>query len=91
MTPRLMIPGPTDVSEDVLEVMGEPVRAHYGADWVVLHSETIAMLSQIIGTTGKIFMIPGSGSAANDGGAEQRRCATAKRSSSARTAISASG
>lgn len=66
MTLRLMIPGPTDVSETVLEVMGEPVRAHYGADWLVLHRETIAMLRQIIGTTGKIFMIPGSGSAANE-------------------------
>ena len=66
MTLRLMIPGPTDVSESVLAVMGEPVRAHYGAKWVALHNETIGMLRRIIGTTGKIFMVPGSGSAANE-------------------------
>jgi alanine-glyoxylate transaminase / serine-glyoxylate transaminase / serine-pyruvate transaminase len=66
MALRLMIPGPTDVSDSVLAVMGEPVRAHYGAAWLVLHRETIAMLRQIIGTTGKIFMLPGSGSVGND-------------------------
>jgi alanine-glyoxylate transaminase / serine-glyoxylate transaminase / serine-pyruvate transaminase len=66
MLPRLMIPGPTDISDAALEQLGLPVRAHYGPDWTALHRDTIRLLREIIQTSGKIYMIAGSGSTANE-------------------------
>jgi len=66
MALRLMIPGPAEVSKEVLAVMGEPVRAHYGAEWVAIHNETLQLLRQVMGTQGKMFLMGGSGSLAND-------------------------
>ncbi len=66
MLPRLMIPGPTDISAQALEQLGLPVRAHYGPDWTALHRDTIRLLREIIQTSGKIYMIGGSGSTANE-------------------------
>lgn len=63
---KLMIPGPIEVEDEVLEVMGAPVQAHYGDAWVEVHNETIGLLQAIIGTTGKTYMLPGSGSLALD-------------------------
>jgi alanine-glyoxylate transaminase/serine-glyoxylate transaminase/serine-pyruvate transaminase len=63
---KLMIPGPIELENDVLEIMGEPVQAHYGDAWVAVHNETIGLLQQILGTTHKVFMMPGSGSLGND-------------------------
>ena len=63
---KLMIPGPIELEDNVLEVMGEPVQAHYGDDWVAVHNETIGLLQQVFGTTHKVFMLPGSGSLGND-------------------------
>src|SRR5260221_6320066 len=63
---KLMIPGPIEVEDDVLEWMGAPVRVHYGDDWVAIHNETIHLLKQIFKTTGKVFIMPGSGSLAVD-------------------------
>ena len=59
---KLMIPGPIELEDDVLEIMGEPVQAHYGDAWLAVHNETIGLLQQVIGTTHKVFMLPGSGS-----------------------------
>lgn len=63
---KLMIPGPIEVEDEVLEQMGAPIQAHYGDAWVAIHNETIGLLQQVIGTTGKVFMMPGSGSLAGD-------------------------
>ncbi len=62
MRQKLMIPGPIEVEDEVLHWMGEPVRAHYGDEWVAVHNETVSLLQQVIGTRGKVFMLPGSGS-----------------------------
>nr|AIA15473.1 Aminotransferase class-V [uncultured bacterium] len=59
---KLMIPGPIEVEDDVLEWMGSPIQAHYGDQWLAVHNETIALLKQIIGTSGYVYMLPGSGS-----------------------------
>src|SRR5258706_16222622 len=63
---KLMIPGPIEVEDDVLEVMGQPIQSHYGDGWVPIHNETIGLLKQVFETTGKVFMLPGSGSLGND-------------------------
>jgi alanine-glyoxylate transaminase/serine-glyoxylate transaminase/serine-pyruvate transaminase len=57
-----MIPGPIELEDDVLDWMGAPVHAHYGDEWVAVHNETIGLLQKIFATTGKVFMLPGSGS-----------------------------
>jgi len=59
---KLMIPGPIELENEVLEQMGGPNHVHYGDEWVDVHNETIALLQRTFGTTGKVFMMPGSGS-----------------------------
>lgn len=66
MHTRLMIPGPVEVEDAVLDWLGRPVEAHYGDRWVAIHNETIGLLQQVFGTEGKVFMLPGSGSLAAD-------------------------
>lgn len=66
MHTKLLIPGPVEVEDDVLDWLSRPVVAHYGDEWVAAHNETIGLLQQVFGTTGKVFMLPGSGSLAAD-------------------------
>jgi alanine-glyoxylate transaminase/serine-glyoxylate transaminase/serine-pyruvate transaminase len=58
----LMIPGPVEVPEEILEAFsGQPV-AHYGHQWSKLYLETAAGVSNIIACNGRTFLMPGSGS-----------------------------
>jgi alanine-glyoxylate transaminase/serine-glyoxylate transaminase/serine-pyruvate transaminase len=66
MPPRLLIPGPVELEDEVLAVLARPVQAHYGAAWVEAHNETIALLQQVYETRGRVYMLPGSGSLAVD-------------------------
>ncbi len=59
---KLMIPGPVEVEDDLLEQMGGPIQAHYDDAWVAVHNETIGLLQQVMKTSGKVRMLPGSGS-----------------------------
>ena len=70
MTKRytLMIPGPVEVSEEVLREMGAPVVAHYGSDWVEIYQETIGLLKRVFQTEGDLFILVGSGTAGLDAG-----------------------
>jgi len=63
---RLMIPGPIQLRPEVLAEMSRPVIPHYGADWTTYYNETIALLASVFMTNGRIFPIPGSGSAGLD-------------------------
>jgi len=58
----LMIPGPVPVSPEVLDAMGQPVRQHYGPEWLPFYRQFIARLQQLFGTTGSVYPIPASGS-----------------------------
>jgi alanine-glyoxylate transaminase/serine-glyoxylate transaminase/serine-pyruvate transaminase len=64
--PKLMIPGPIDIADDVLQHMGQPIIAHYGADWVPIYQETISLLQYAFNTPGWVIMIPGSGTTGLD-------------------------
>lgn len=64
--PRLLIPGPVDVEEDVLAMLGAPVVPHYGAAWGTMYVELLAMLRKIFRTSGAAYAMPGSGSTALD-------------------------
>ena len=59
---KLMVPGPVEVEQDVLEVMGGPVQLHYGPDGVELYNSTTKMLKPVFGTEGDVFVMVGSGS-----------------------------
>ena len=63
---RLMIPGPVEVSPEVLEEMSRPLVAHYGGEWTAFYNETLELLRQVFGTCGEIVLFPGSGSAGLD-------------------------
>jgi alanine-glyoxylate transaminase/serine-glyoxylate transaminase/serine-pyruvate transaminase len=65
---KLMIPGPVQPDDDVLEAMGRPVQPHYGPQWRDLYNETLAMLRCVFHTQGDVFLLVGSGSAALDAG-----------------------
>ncbi len=57
-----MIPGPVELSQDVLEVFRERPVAHYGPQWRDLYLRTTGDVCRVLGTAGMSFLIPGSGS-----------------------------
>ncbi|MCK5805631.1 MAG: alanine--glyoxylate aminotransferase family protein [Lentisphaeria bacterium] len=63
---QLMIPGPIQLSSDVIEEMVRPMVPHYGTDWTVYYKDTLNLLRRVFRTEGDVFLIPGSGSAALD-------------------------
>jgi len=60
----LMIPGPTEVSEDVRDEIAKPVIPHYGSEWIAIYRETIGLLKEVFRTAGDVFVLVGSSSAA---------------------------
>ena len=63
---RLLIPGPVDVDDDVLQALGAQVTPHYGLDWGAMYVDLLAGLRRIFRTSGSAYAIPGSGSAGTD-------------------------
>jgi aspartate aminotransferase-like enzyme len=58
----LMIPGPVEISEDVLAAYNGQTVAHYGADWAKLYLDTEQRVCRLFGCDGRSFLMPGSGS-----------------------------
>lgn len=63
---KLLIPGPVEVSPEVLAAMGSQVQPHYGADWTKYYNDTLAILKTIFGTQGDVYLMVGSGTCAID-------------------------
>ena len=63
---RLMIPGPADVDDDVLAALAEPVRPHYGSEWLAIYDEAVEHLKQVFGTRNDLLLMAGPGTAALD-------------------------
>ena len=63
---RLMIPGPVDVEDTVLQALAEPVRPHYGDEWLVIYHEVVEHLGRIFGTENDLYLMAGPGTAALD-------------------------
>ena len=61
---RLMIPGPVDVANDVMQLMSFPQIPHYSKEAVALYENCISNLRRIlsIDNNGHIFIMGGSGS-----------------------------
>ncbi len=60
---KLMIPGPVEVSPEVLEPMARPMIPHYERDWAELYAETIDLAKTVFRTEGDLFIATGSGTA----------------------------
>ena len=54
--PRLFIPGPVKVNEDVLQQLARPTLGHRGKEYAQLHGETAEMLKKIFFTDQNVFL-----------------------------------
>ncbi|HUW17829.1 MAG TPA: alanine--glyoxylate aminotransferase family protein [Sedimentisphaerales bacterium] len=60
--PRLFIPGPVKVNDDVLQELARPTLAHRGKEYAQLQAETVDMLKKILFTRQNVFLFTSSGS-----------------------------
>ncbi len=60
--PRLFIPGPVHVIDDVLQQLARPTLGHRLKEYTQLHSETIEMLKKILFTEQNVFLSTSSAS-----------------------------
>ena len=60
--PRLFIPGPVKVNDDVLQQMARPTLGHRGKEYSALQGETVEMLKKILFTEQNVFLSTSSGS-----------------------------
>ncbi len=60
----LMIPGPVEVAPEVLRELALPIVPHYGTEWTRYYKDTVALLQTVFKTNGRVYLLPGSGSAA---------------------------
>ncbi len=63
---HLFIPGPATAEPEVLEALAEPIRPHYGPDFVALYNDCRARFKQVLRTDNDLFLIVGPGTAALD-------------------------
>ena len=60
--PRLFIPGPVKVNEDVLQQLARPTLGHRGKEYAQLHGETVDMLKKTLFTDQNVFLSTSSAS-----------------------------
>src|SRR4030042_325320 len=60
--PRLFIPGPVKVNEDVLQQLARQTLGHRGKEYAQLHSSTVDMLKKILFTEQNVFLSTSSAS-----------------------------
>ena len=60
--PRLFIPGPIKVDDDVLQQMARPTLGHRGKEYSQLQGDTVEMLKKILFTDQNVFLSTSSGS-----------------------------
>ncbi len=60
--PRLFIPGPVKVNDDVLQQLARPTLGHRGKEYAQLHEETVTMLKKILFTGQNVFLSTSSAS-----------------------------
>ncbi len=59
---HLLIPGPVEAAQDVLDAIGSPIIPHYGPQFMALYHETQDLLRRAFLTEGEVLMVPGPGS-----------------------------
>lgn len=63
---QLSLPGPSDVDPQVVQAMIRPNLPHYGKLWMEIYRGIMDKLRKIYRTTGRVFVLPCSGSGAID-------------------------
>jgi aspartate aminotransferase-like enzyme len=64
MRQNLRIPGPTPIPDDVREAQSAPMIDHRGTEFAAMQAEVSHGISTLIGSTGEILLLTGSGSGA---------------------------
>jgi aspartate aminotransferase-like enzyme len=62
MEQNLRTPGPTPIPQAVRDAQAQPMIDHRGTEFAELLSETSAGLAELIGTSGQVLLLTGSGS-----------------------------
>lgn len=62
--PKLMIPGPVDIPEDVRAALAVPTMPHYGRDWIRMVGEVQEMAKRVFETQNELLVMPGTGTMA---------------------------
>jgi aspartate aminotransferase-like enzyme len=78
MSKKLYIPGPVEVSQDVLEAMAAPMIGHRMKEYAVLHKEVVDGLKQLLNAPGPVFLSTSSAFGVMEGAVRnlvQKRCA----------------
>ncbi|UCE50442.1 MAG: alanine--glyoxylate aminotransferase family protein, partial [Phycisphaerales bacterium] len=60
--PRLFIPGPVKVHDEVLQQLARPTLGHRGKEYAQLHGETVDMLKKVLFTDQNVFLSTSSAS-----------------------------
>jgi aspartate aminotransferase-like enzyme len=64
MEQNLRIPGPTPIPDDVRQAQTAPMIDHRGTEFAAMQEEIASGLATLIGTSGEILLLTGSGSGA---------------------------
>lgn len=78
MSKKLYIPGPVEVSADVLEAMATPMIGHRMKEYAVLHKEVVDGLKQLLNAPAQVFLSTSSAFGVMEGAVRnlvQKRCA----------------
>jgi aspartate aminotransferase-like enzyme len=79
MSKKLYIPGPVEVSADVLEAMATPMIGHRMKEYAVLHKEVTDGLQKLLNAPGPVFLSTSSAFGVMEGAVRnlvQKRCAS---------------
>ena len=68
---RLMIPGPTQVSEKVRARLALPMQPHYGDEWSKLYFEVVNKVKRVFQTANDLFILAATSSATMEMGVSQ--------------------
>ena len=60
--PRLFIPGPVKVNDDVLQQLARPTLGHRGKEYAQLHGDTVDLLKKAFFTEQNVFLSTSSAS-----------------------------
>lgn len=60
----VLLPGPVEVEDETLGIMGSPIVPHYGKEWVPIYNETVGLCKELFQTKNDLFIMSGPGSAA---------------------------
>jgi len=63
---RLLIPGPVEAEDSVLDALSAQTIPHYGPVFMALFHDTTEKLQRLFETKGDVIMVPGPGTAAID-------------------------